>query len=400
VIVWRFTYDPMGRITEALDPERRVHRYAHDPTGDLVDHLPDTGRGLRIARHDQTEYRYDAAGNLAQRQANDDLTRFTWDEQNRLTTALTPDDQRIDMTYDALGRRHIKAVNGERTFFNWDGDALLSEQSEDENPREYVYYPGTFEPLALIDGGGMVYYYHNDLNGLPQELTRPNGEIVWSASYDAMGRVDQILADEVTQPLRFQGQYWDAEIDLCYNRHRYFDPQICSFISKDPLGLAAGENVYAYASNVWGWVDPLGLSCESTSGKAIIREYRPEPNRPHYTIDVQHGNNKYISEQLGAEGENIIISNSDVMAERGAQVSNSFAFDIPNAKNAMQYQKIKVAESNNNYYKGISGPLYDAETQSCLTHCFDVLRAGGAQNVPDTSKVSKSLYKYMLKHKV
>ena len=260
---WQFTYDPMGRITEALDPERQVHRYAYDPAGDLVDHLPDTGQGLRTARHNQTEYRYDPAGNLVQRQTHDDLTKFTWDEQNRLKTVHTPDDQRIDITYDALGRRHIKAVNGERTFFTWDGDALLSEQYEDDSPREYVYYPGTFEPLALIDGDGQVYYYHNDLNGLPQELTRPYGETVWSASYDAMGRVVQLLVDEVDQPLRFQGQYWDAEIALCYNRYRYYDPDGCAFISQDPLGLDAGENVYAYAPNVWGWIDPLGLKCET-----------------------------------------------------------------------------------------------------------------------------------------
>jgi RHS repeat-associated protein len=71
--------------------------------------------------------------------------------------------------------------------------------------------------------------------------------------------VDRILVNEVAQPLRMQGQYWDDEIKLCYNRHRYYDPQIGSFISQDPLGLAAGENAYAYAPNVWGWTDPLGL---------------------------------------------------------------------------------------------------------------------------------------------
>ena len=54
-----------------------------------------------------------------------------------------------------------------------DGDALLSERYEDKPAREYVYYPGTFEPLALIDGNGQVYYYHNDVNGLPCELTKP-----------------------------------------------------------------------------------------------------------------------------------------------------------------------------------------------------------------------------------
>lgn len=87
------------------------------------------------------------------------------------------------------------------------------------------------------------------------------------------------------------------------------------------------------------------------------------------------------------------------MAERGAKPSNQFHFDLPDAANSIQYQKIQVAVSNDNFFRGIPGPLYDAETQSCLTHCFDVMRAGGAKNVPETSKVTKSLFKYMLKHK-
>jgi RHS repeat-associated protein len=94
---------------------------------------------------------------------------------------------------------------------------------------------------------------------------KPGGDIVWSAAYDAHGRVQKLLVDEIAQPLRFQGQYFDEETRLCYNRHRYFDPATCSFISQDPIGLAGGENVYAYAPNVWGWVDPLGL-CKKSSG--------------------------------------------------------------------------------------------------------------------------------------
>jgi hypothetical protein len=31
-----------------------------------------------------------------------------------------------------------------------------------------------------------------DVNGLPQELTRPNGDIDWSAAYDALGRVQKL----------------------------------------------------------------------------------------------------------------------------------------------------------------------------------------------------------------
>jgi RHS repeat-associated protein len=103
---------------------------------------------------------------------------------------------------------------------------------------------------------------------LPQELTCPEGRIVWSARYDAVGRLQGLRVDEVAQPLRLQGQYWDQEIGLCYNRYRYFDPHICSFISQDPIGLAGGENVYAYAPNVWGWLDPLGL-CAADAESAM-----------------------------------------------------------------------------------------------------------------------------------
>ncbi|MCO7218178.1 RHS repeat-associated core domain-containing protein, partial [Halomonas sp. OfavH-34-E] len=44
------------------------------------------------------------------------------------------------------------------------------------------------------------------------------------------------------------------------NRHRYYDPETGRFTTQDPIGLAGGENLYMYAPNPTGWVDPLGLS--------------------------------------------------------------------------------------------------------------------------------------------
>ncbi|WP_249126908.1 RHS repeat-associated core domain-containing protein, partial [Aeromonas popoffii] len=60
--------------------------------------------------------------------------------------------------------------------------------------------------------------------------------------------------------LRFQGQYFDAETGLHYNRHRYYQPETGRFITPDPIGLAGGLNNYQYAPNPTGWVDPLGLT--------------------------------------------------------------------------------------------------------------------------------------------
>nr|WP_273924137.1 RHS repeat-associated core domain-containing protein [Pseudomonas idahonensis] len=70
----------------------------------------------------------------------------------------------------------------------------------------------------------------------------------------------------ITNPLRFQGQYHDHETGLHYNRYRYYDPEVGRFVSKDPIGYAGGLNLFAYAPNPAGWVDPLGLQ-KLTEGK-------------------------------------------------------------------------------------------------------------------------------------
>jgi RHS repeat-associated protein len=64
---------------------------------------------------------------------------------------------------------------------------------------------------------------------------------------------------EVRQNLRFQGQYFDEETGLHYNRFRYYDPDTGRFVGQDPIGLEGGENAYQYASNPISWIDTLGL---------------------------------------------------------------------------------------------------------------------------------------------
>ena len=63
--------------------------------------------------------------------------------------------------------------------------------------------------------------------------------------------------------LRFQGQYADEETGLHYNRFRYYDPRVGRFTTQDPISLAGGINLYQYAPNPVGWVDPYGLQYKS-----------------------------------------------------------------------------------------------------------------------------------------
>ncbi len=60
-------------------------------------------------------------------------------------------------------------------------------------------------------------------------------------------------------PLRFPGQYYDAETGFHYNNQRYYDPALGRYLKADPIGLDGGLNVYAYAgSNPVNLFDPTG----------------------------------------------------------------------------------------------------------------------------------------------
>ncbi|MCF5704885.1 RHS repeat-associated core domain-containing protein, partial [Pseudomonas syringae] len=227
-------------------------------------------------------YDYDAFGNLIRERrgrAQTLVTEYRYDSQHRLIGLTRPDGQTASYRYDAFGRRISKTVGDATTEFFWQGDHLVAESSESEY-RSYVYEPGTFRPLALLDGKGpkkaCPFYYQLDHLGTPQELTDYSGDIVWSAQYDAYGKVAALsLAGEdyLNQPLRFQGQYFDGESGLHYNRHRYYDPRLGRYLTPDPIKLAGGLNQYQYVPNPTGWVDPLGLSSNC-----------PPPNKPRCEV--------------------------------------------------------------------------------------------------------------------
>jgi RHS repeat-associated protein len=258
----QFNYDPIGRITGQADPERKYKSYLYDPAGDLLKTKVEPGNEgwSRQGEYEGVRYRFDRVGNLVERTEKQNKTEFVWDANGRLVESVSGG-KKTAYQYDPLGRRISKETDGVTTRFNWDGDTLLGDVTGDDT-REWVYYPGSFEPLAMIHNEEF-YLYHNEPNGCPSRLLDESGKVVWAARYDAWGKVKKLFVDEVEQPLRLQGQYFDGETGLHYNRFRYYSPEIGAFISQDTLGLLAGENVYGFGPNAQMWIDPLGLCKES-----------------------------------------------------------------------------------------------------------------------------------------
>jgi RHS repeat-associated protein len=268
-----YQYDPLNRLIRVRhtrdDPPES---FAHDPAGNLLmQDRPGAAKvlGNRLLMQGDRHYDYDAFGNLIRERRGTGqklVTEYRYDCQHRLIGATLPNGSQATYRYDAFGRRISKTVDGKTTEFFWQGDHLIAESSR-EHYRSYVYEPGSFRPLAMLDGKGprkaCPFYYQLDHLGTPQELTDFGGEIVWSAKYNAYGKVTHLTfggGEQLEQPLRFQGQYFDAESGLHYNRHRYYDPEVGRYLTPDPIKLAGGLNQYQYTPNPTGWVDPLGLS--------------------------------------------------------------------------------------------------------------------------------------------
>ena len=90
--------------------------------------------------------------------------------------------------------------------------------------------------------------------------------------FSTFGELQAIQCDDVDCPIRYQGQWHDAETGLHYNRFRYYDPAVGRYISPDPIGLVGGLNVYQYAQNTLRWIDPYGLSNKPACKGKIYRQ--------------------------------------------------------------------------------------------------------------------------------
>ncbi len=317
-----YRYDPVGRLLEAIGPGGK-ERFAFDPASNIVDPVqPDRAPGYSFAARSEstlpasvpkvlgnllreyagTHFDYDVQGNLVQKRSSAGTQRFEWDAYDRLSGASVDAPSRHSVSsyfYDPFGRRIAKVVDGVETVFGWDGEALAYE-STDERSTHYVYEARSFVPMAqyvaapvagietpvrragdrytpeddplqrvpVANGDARVMFYHCDQIGTPLMMTDEAGEVVWEATYKAWGEAPEVIerasavsgGEAVKNPLRFQGQFVDEETGLHYNRYRYYDPATGRFVSKDPIGLAGGINVYQYAPNAVQWIDPLGLA--------------------------------------------------------------------------------------------------------------------------------------------
>ena len=262
-----YAYDDMDRL--ASDGGTA---YAYDAAGNRMTRTEDgetvtysLGAGDRLAAWTGGSYEYDGAGCVTRITRGADTWDLTWNGQYQLVSVSTNGTFAESYSYDALGRR-VTTRNAEGTERHVYDDSwqVVADLDEDGNPiRSYVWGEGIDRILA-VKIGSKTYTALTDVQGTVWCYADASGNIVARWTYDAWGsvlseEVDASAAELRAVRYRFQGRERSAVTGLTNFRMRWYDAVTGRWLTKDPIGLSGGLNLYAFCKcNPIFFCDPKG----------------------------------------------------------------------------------------------------------------------------------------------
>lgn len=282
--VWARTYDEDSRLTSETDPLGAVWRYAYDTRGNLVRMVSPEGRALLlevdgkgqvIAMGDSPQHRvrfaYDACGNVISRtdpagntaqmaydpaglhliaytDARGQVTRYTYDANDRLTRVMYPDGTFRAYAYDCCTGTSTVDENGNTTNYRRDPVLMLNEQTDAAGGRSLFAYDSAYRLVKSSDALGHTTTYGYDAAGRQVYAMDPLGQMIQS-QYDA--------ANNLVARINPLGHIHTFEYDAANRLVRTTDPLGQALtITRDAVGrpaeilTARGGNVgLAYSAN-------------------------------------------------------------------------------------------------------------------------------------------------------
>ena len=211
-----------------------------------------------------TKFTHDADGNML----SDGNLSFTYDAANRLKTASSNGVLIVTNFYDAKSHRVKKVTPEATTTFFYDGWNLVEERIAYTNGISSTirYFwgkdlSGTLQGAGGVGGllyltvDGAIHIPCYDNNGNVTRYCDANGNTVAQYTYDAFGNIisqSGPLADFFRY--RFSTKYYDLETGLYYYGYRFYSPSLMRWLSRDPIGVRGGVNLYGFCGN-----NPIGL---------------------------------------------------------------------------------------------------------------------------------------------
>lgn len=212
---------------------------------------------------------YDDNGNLQTQTVGGVIKLFEWDAKNRMIAVQSADppvngSSRSEFEYDGLDRRVRsieKIYNGTSWIIQsnvtwlWIGDEICQQRESTGSTPTRSYYA---EGMMI---GSTPYLQTTDHLGNPRELLDGfTGALEARYHYDTWGTRTKSFGSGADSDFGFTGHLLHGASGLLLAKHRAYDTLLGRWISADPLGEAAGLNLYSYlGGDITNAVDPLGL---------------------------------------------------------------------------------------------------------------------------------------------
>lgn len=269
-----------GRLLGVRSTHGVPTTYEYDHAGNLIASSPtgcDVRRGMTVAKDcssplyevddagrvvqtDRAQYAYDAAGRrVLRRDAEGRVTHYEWDAAGRLATVHQEGARTVRYAYDALGRprRRSTLEDGKERAreLHWDGLHLVHEV-EGNDLVSWIWLDGQVAG-CLSNDRALTFLSHP--RGVITEVVDAQGTLLFSPTGDPLASTFQ-RASSVHQPWCGEGHWFDPDTGLAMTPFRFYDPEVCAYLSPHPFGPAAGWNAYGIPVPSGGAMSRYGLA--------------------------------------------------------------------------------------------------------------------------------------------
>ena len=177
--------------------------------------------------------------------------RYAWRYGSKLYSVDLNNDGTPEVTYKTGGdgKRRARIAGASETWYNWDsGFTVISEETGSTGTGALMRtYVG--RSLAHLDGsnpatGTWRYMYHDHLGGVRQ-VRDANRNLVAEYAFLPYGQMDAWSGTANATTRLFTGHDRDPLTNQDYAPYRWYSSTMNRWLSRDPLGMVDGPNVYA-----------------------------------------------------------------------------------------------------------------------------------------------------------
>ena len=169
------------------------------------------------------------------------------------------------------------------------GDKVIGEISSAGAQVAYTWGADGLVSQRILSGTARSLWHHYGPQGETRQLTNASGAVVNTYKYNAYGLLLSSTGTE-PNPHRYGGKYGyytDTALNAILAGHRWYQPNVMRWTTRDPILFDGGENLYEYVKgNPVRFVDPLGME-----PKVAVPEAPPGVNIEDNIAEAQRHRN-------------------------------------------------------------------------------------------------------------